>query len=156
MRAISHILRSVGYVTLLPYLASASSESFATCMRNPDAQFTGVLLTAITFLFILGYGNILVKKLRGSAVGFWVANILFHAVCACLAIGGSRGNLFSSIRMNLLNVHDVFIPEYQPYLALSAVGGLSFVTLTVWMPVAAVLSMIALAKTLSNARNAPM
>lgn len=148
MRAISHVLRFVGYVTLLPFLAYLKSASFGSCMRV-NVGLIEILFPVITFIFILGYGDLLRKKRPwDSPVTFWVANVIFYATCAGLAIRINHDGLVSTVKTQLSNFYDAFIPVYQPYMALDAVGGLSFVTLTVWMPVAALLSIIALAVTL--------
>ena len=48
--------------------------------------------------------------------------------------------------------HDAFIPQYEQYLALGSVGGLSFVALTVWMPAAGIVSLIVFLTLLSQRR----
>ncbi len=146
MRVISHILRFVGYATLLPFLAYLKSASLGFVV---PVGLIEILFPVITFIFILGYGDVL-RKIRpwDSPVKFWIANVLFYATGAGLVTRMTGGKLFSMVETMLLNFHGAFVPEYKPYLALDAVGGLSFVILAIWMPVAAVLSMIALASTL--------
>ena len=73
MKLLIHILRAGGYLTLLPYLAYAKSESFATCIRNPDAVLTGVVLSGVTFMIIIGYGNILTMENQNfTNAKFWL------------------------------------------------------------------------------------
>jgi hypothetical protein len=51
-----------------------------------------------------------------------------------------------------------FMPHFEPHLALNAVGGLLFVAIAIWMPVAAILSLIVFANLLGQRRlekNAP-
>lgn len=153
MRFISHILRFVGYVTLLPYLAYLMSASFGSCMAVP-VGLVEVLFPVITFIFIIGYGDLLrLKKPWDSPVTFWVANVIFYGFFASLVIRIHHDGLFSSVKSKFSSFYEAFVPEYQPYQALDAVGGLSFVTLRVWIPVAALLSIIALAVTVRQNRH---
>ncbi|MBC8128582.1 MAG: hypothetical protein H8M99_15695 [Gloeobacteraceae cyanobacterium ES-bin-144] len=106
------------------------------------------------FLFILGYGEILrLNKPWDSPVMFWVANIIFYGVFASLAIRVNHEGLFSTLSSKISNFHNAFIPEYEAHQVLDALGGLSFVTLTVWMPIAALLSTIALIITVRQNRH---
>ena len=153
MRSLIHILRAGCYLTLLPYLAYAKRESFATCMKDPGAVFTGVVLAGVTFLIIVGYGTILaMKNSKATNATFWISSIGFYTACASLAIIRSHDGLFTRLTARITLFHDVFIPQFQQYLALDAVGELTFVALTIWMPVASLLSMIAFATALSKRR----
>lgn len=150
MRTIVHILRFVSYGNLLPLLAYVVGSSFGSCMRVPIGLIE-ILFPVITFIFIMGYGDLLANKNPwDSRVTFWVANMLFYASITALMIRNNHEPLSSILQGLLSNFHDAFIPVYQPYYALDAVGGLSVVTLIVWMPIAAVLSVIALIDTLRH------
>ena len=151
MRPLIHILRSVSYVTLLPYLASASSASYATCM--PGDSFSGVVLAGVTFLIIIGYGNTLAHKDPIPVDStFWISTILFYIACPSFFVSRSYDGFFRHLVTSCTQFLDAFIPQYEPYLALGSVGGLSFLALTIWMPVASILSLIVFLTLLSQRR----
>ena len=143
MRAICHILRIIGYITLLPYLAYANKESFATCMRDPGASALGLSLALLTFLCIIGYGNILHRRRRGSTLFFWMSNTVFYALAASLVLFQSGGRIVAGAVDAVVRFAESFFPHFQPNTALFAVAGLTEVFLAVWMPVAVILSLIA-------------
>ena len=151
VRLLIQILRFVSYVTLLPYLASAMSASFATCL--PGDSFSGFVLAGVTFLIIIGYGNTLAHNDPIPADStFWISTIFFYIVCASLVVNRSYDGFFRNLMTSFTRFHDAFIPQYEQYLALGSVGGLSFVALTVWMPAASILSLIVFLTLLSQRR----
>lgn len=146
-----HILRAVSYVALLTYLASAVSVSFATCM--PRDLFLGVVLAGVTFLIIIGYGNALAHKDPIPVDStFWISTTAFYIACASFVVSRSYDRLFRHLVTSCTRFRDAFIPQYEPYLALDSVGGLSFVALTIWMPIASILSLIVFLTLLSQRR----
>ena len=137
-------------MTLLPYLAFAVSESFATCMKSPKL---GVVLAGITFLIIIGYGNFLaIKNPEATNATFWISSIVFYAASSGLVAFLYSDDLFGTLMTKLTYFYDAFIWQYQPNRALDAVGGLSFVALVIWMPIAFILSMIVFADVLHKRR----
>lgn len=144
MRVICHILRAAGYLALLPYLAYLKAASFHECLVVPIGVLE-ILLPWATFMFILGYGNRLSGKVPfESSKVFWTANFMFHAFYPSLVIWRDRDHLLSWTLGILSRFSDAFFPECHPSDALYAVGELSFVIIIVWMPIAAVLSLVAL------------
>ena len=151
MRPLIHILRAVSYVALLPYLASAVSASFATCM--PRDSFSGVVLAGVTFLIIIGYGNTLAQKDPIPVDStFWVSTTVFYIAFASFVVSRSYDRFFTRLETSCTQFRDAFIPHFEPYLALGSVGGLSFMALAIWMPVASVLSLIVFANLLGQRR----
>ncbi len=151
MRPLIHILRSVSYVTLLPYLASAKSASFATCM--PGDSFSGVVLAGVTFLIIIGYSKTLAQKSPNPVdATFWISTIVFYIACSSFVVIRTYDGFSGSMERSFTGFRDAFIPYFEPYIALGAVGGLSFLALTIWMPVASILSLIVFANLLCQRR----
>ena len=139
-------------MTLLPYLASAMGASFATCM--PGDSFSGVVLAGLTFLIIIGYSNTLAQKSPDPVDStFWISTIVFYIACSSMVVIRSFDGFSASLERSFTGFRDAFIPHFEPYLALSGIGGLSFVALAIWMPVASILSLIVFANLLCQRRN---
>jgi uncharacterized membrane protein len=109
----------------------------------PGDSFSGVVLAGITFLIIIGYGNTLARKNPIPVdLTFWISTTLFYIVCASFIVSRSYEGFFKHLVTISTQLRDAFIPQYEPYLALGAIGRMSFVSLTIWMPVASILSLI--------------
>ena len=110
----------------------------------PGDSFSGVVLAGVTFLIIIGYGNTLARKDPIPVdFTFWISTTLFYIVCASFIVIRSYDGFFKHLVTSGTQLRDAFIPQYEPYLALGAVGRMSFISLTIWMPVASILSLIA-------------
>ena len=119
----------------------------------PGDSFSGVVLAGVTFLIIIGYGNTLAHKDPIPVDStFWISTILFYIACSSFVVSRSYDGLFRDLVKSFTRFHDAFIPQYEQYLALGSVGGLSFVALTIWMPVASILSLIVFLTLLSQQR----
>jgi len=125
----------------------------------PGDSFSGFVIAGITFLLIIGYGNTLARQdLAPVDSTFWVSTIVFYLVCASIVVSRGYERFFMGLENSFAHFRDAFMPHFEPHLALNAVGGFSFVAIAIWMPVAAILSLIVFANLLGQRRlekNAP-
>ena len=120
----------------------------------PGDSFSGVVLAGVTFLIIIGYSNTLAQKSPNSVdATFWFSTIVFYIACSTFVVIRSYDGFSGSMERSFTGFRDAVFPHFEPYLALGAVGGLSFLALTIWMPVASILSLIVFANLLCKRRN---
>lgn len=120
----------------------------------PGDSFSGVVLAGVSFLIIIGYSNILAQKSPNPVdTTFWISTIVFYIACSTFVVIRSYDRFSGSMERNFTGFRDAFIPHFEPYLALGAVGGLTFLALTIWMPVASILSLIVFANLWCQRRN---
>ena len=152
-RNICHALRCAGYVSLLPYLAHIQGATYATCLYVPIGLFD-LLLPVITFVLIIGYGKILSGKMpRRSLPPFWMANVILYGMPPAIVTLVNHGYPISLARNGAGRFLRAFVPTVQPDHALNAVGGLTAPIILIWMPIAALLSGIALVRTIRFSGN---
>jgi hypothetical protein len=141
MKPIHLILLCGTYVSLLPFNAVWLADSFGAGMRGPWAGEA---------VMILGGSYVLVRLYSDAVAGrpanplLWLFSAVVH-LCVFIGLLGLSGSshFLKQVISSTGAVRDAFHPVRQPYELLPAFAGLAWVFAMFWMPVAAVLSLIA-------------
>ncbi len=154
MSTISLILRVAGYFALVPFCANICRASYDHSIAAGGIDF---LLAAVTFGLILAYGSnpTDMKPITRSPI-FWLVNALFYSVFPAYVIWLNWDSARFMITGSISGIYRVFLPDFQKYQALGAIGDLVIIVVMVWMPAAAILSTIAFALAYAKAPGVPL
>ncbi len=147
MRAISVALLCGAYVSMTLFTAEILTVCLTryTCKPVSYGPVEYSILIAGAFL-LRGYSQSAARRPPSEASRlFWMSSIVFNLL---IFLGALYINRYSDLKFRMLSrlsdFHATFFPVLQPDEILGALGGLARVFALLWMPVAMLLSLIAL------------
>jgi hypothetical protein len=147
MRSISLALLCGAYVSMTLFSAEMLTVALTrySCKPVIYGPIEYSILIAGAFL-LRGYSQSTARQPPSKSPRFfWMSSIVFNLL---IFLGAFYINRYSDLSVRMLSrlsdFHKTFYPVLQPDQILGALGGLGRVFALVWMPVAALLSMVAL------------
>lgn len=146
MRIIAIVLLIAACVSLIPVNALWLGTLDNTCVV---VVFTPIeILLSLLGLFLMGgYSSVIAGRMPwNSPRVFWAVSSLFNGAIACFGIFyilGSR-SIIKIVSSSASSVQNALTPNFNPGYLLEALGEFTFPIIVIWMPFAAILSVVAL------------